>query len=133
MLIIALVLAAIGLAALVFAVVTSNALVAWVCIGASLLGVLLLIVDALRERRRRGAGSADAPEPVSEAGAAAAVTDSDDVDAVDAGEALGDGVRAESSDTAEAVDAAAEEDFDGDPAAESVERNAEQPAAHPAD
>ncbi len=50
MLIIALVLAAIGLAALVFAVVTSNALVAWVCIGASLLGVLLLIVDALRER-----------------------------------------------------------------------------------
>lgn len=54
MLIIALALAAIGLAALVFAVVTSNALVAWVCIGASILGVLLLIVDALRERRRQG-------------------------------------------------------------------------------
>ena len=53
MLIIALVLAAIGLAALVFAVVTSNAVVAWVCIGASVLGVLLLIVDALRERRRQ--------------------------------------------------------------------------------
>ncbi|PQM45671.1 hypothetical protein C1Y40_04165 [Mycobacterium talmoniae] len=52
MLIVALVLAVIGLAALVFAVVTANALVAWVCIGASLLGVVLLIVDALQERRR---------------------------------------------------------------------------------
>ncbi|BBX22963.1 hypothetical protein MTER_23740 [Mycolicibacter terrae] len=63
MLIIALVLAAIGLAALVFAVVTSNALVAWVCIGASLLGVLLLIVDALRERRQNSPAAApEAPE-----------------------------------------------------------------------
>jgi outer membrane biosynthesis protein TonB len=53
MLIIALVLALIGLVALVFAVVTSNELVAWVCIGASILGVVLLIVDALRERQRR--------------------------------------------------------------------------------
>jgi hypothetical protein len=58
MLIIALVLAVIGLAALVFAVVTSNELVAWVCIGASVLGVVLLIVDALRERQRREAGTA---------------------------------------------------------------------------
>jgi hypothetical protein len=58
MLIIALVLAVIGLAALVFAVVTSNELVAWVCIGASVLGVVLLIVDALRERQRREAGVA---------------------------------------------------------------------------
>lgn len=56
MLIIALVLAVIGLAALVTAVVTSNELVAWVCIGASVLGVVLLIVDALRERSR---GAAD--------------------------------------------------------------------------
>ena len=56
MLIIALVLALIGLVALVFAVVTSNELVAWVCIGASVLGVVLLIVDALRERQRRDAG-----------------------------------------------------------------------------
>jgi hypothetical protein len=53
MLIIALVLALIGLVALVFAVVTSNELVAWVCIGASVLGVILLIIDALRERQRR--------------------------------------------------------------------------------
>jgi hypothetical protein len=58
MLIIALVLAVIGLAALVFAVVTSNELVAWVCIGASVLGVVLLVIDALRERQRREAGAA---------------------------------------------------------------------------
>ena len=50
MLIVALVLAVIGLAALVTAVVTSNELIAWVCIGASVIGVVLLIVDALRER-----------------------------------------------------------------------------------
>jgi hypothetical protein len=55
MLIIALVLAVIGLAALVTAVVTSNELIAWVCIGASVLGVVLLIVDALRERSRSAA------------------------------------------------------------------------------
>ena len=59
MLIIALVLALIGLVALVFAVVTSNELVAWVCIGASVLGVVLLIVDAVRERQR---GDADEDE-----------------------------------------------------------------------
>lgn len=53
MLIIALVLALIGLVALVFAVVTSNELVAWVCIAASVVGVVLLILDALRERQRR--------------------------------------------------------------------------------
>lgn len=59
MLIIALVLAVIGLAALVTAVVTSNELIAWVCIGASVIGVLLLIVDALRERSK-GADDEDA-------------------------------------------------------------------------
>ncbi len=59
MLIIALVLALIGLVALVFAVVTSNELVAWVCIGASVLGVLLLVVDAVRERQQRAAGAQD--------------------------------------------------------------------------
>ena len=57
MLIISLVLAVIGLAALVFAVITSNELVAWVCIGASVLGVVLLIIDALQERQRREASS----------------------------------------------------------------------------
>ncbi len=61
MLIIALVLALIGLVALVFAVVTSNELVAWVCIGASVLGVVLLIVDALQERQRRDDGHEGSP------------------------------------------------------------------------
>lgn len=55
MLIVALILAVIGLAALVTAVVTSNETIAWVCIGASGLGVLLLIVDAIRDRARRRA------------------------------------------------------------------------------
>ena len=66
MLIIALVLALIGLVALVFAVVTSNELVAWVCVGASVLGVVLLIVDAVRQRQRHdaGGGTADADAPV---------------------------------------------------------------------
>lgn len=53
MLIVALVLAVVGLAALVTAVVTSNELVAWVCIAASVLGVTLLIIDAIRERQSR--------------------------------------------------------------------------------
>lgn len=67
MLIIALVLAVIGLAALVAAVVTGNAVIAWVCIAASAVGVVLLIVDAVRERSRKPAaktagatGTADA-------------------------------------------------------------------------
>ena len=49
MLIVALVLALIGLVSLVTAVVTSNELIAWVCIAASVLGVVLLIVDAIRD------------------------------------------------------------------------------------
>jgi hypothetical protein len=56
MLIVALVLAVIGLAALVTAVVTSNELIAWVCIAASVIGVVLLIVDAVRDRSRGDAG-----------------------------------------------------------------------------
>lgn len=56
MLIVALVLAVIGLTALVTAVVTSNEVVAWVCIGASALGVILLVVDAIRERQTRRTG-----------------------------------------------------------------------------
>ncbi|MFG1932021.1 DUF308 domain-containing protein [Mycobacterium sp. NPDC048908] len=66
MLIVALVLAVIGLAALVTAVVTSNELIAWVCIAASVIGVVLLIVDALRERSK-----GDTTQPPSEAEAQA--------------------------------------------------------------
>lgn len=78
MLIIALVLAVIGLAALVTAVVTSNELIAWVCIGASVIGVLLLIVDALRERSR-GTKAADGDD-------ASAVADVPEADATEATE-----------------------------------------------
>jgi hypothetical protein len=60
MLIIALVLAVIGLAALVTAVVTGNAVIAWLCIAASVVGVVLLIVDAVRERSRKPAAAAEA-------------------------------------------------------------------------
>lgn len=63
MLIVALVLAVIGLGALVMAVVTSNQLIAWVCIAASVIGVVLLIVDALRDRSR---GDADESAAVAE-------------------------------------------------------------------
>src|SRR3954454_7772530 len=58
MLIAALVMAVIGLAALVTAVVTSNEVIAWVCIVASAIGVILLIVDAVRERQRRESAAA---------------------------------------------------------------------------
>ncbi|MCV7195777.1 hypothetical protein [Mycobacterium angelicum] len=76
MLIIALVLALIGLVALVFAVVTSNELVAWVCIGASALGVVLLIIDAVRERQQREVGGVAAePEDQDEAGTEAEAVD----------------------------------------------------------
>ena len=91
MLIIALVLALIGLVALVFAVVTSNELVAWMCIAASVAGVVLLILDALRERHQRELGGdhdrdageatsgeddyVDYPEEVPAEGEAEAVTD----------------------------------------------------------
>jgi hypothetical protein len=66
MLIVALVLAVIGLAALVTAVVTSNELIAWVCIAASVIGVVLLIVDALRERNRGSADNEAAPQAADE-------------------------------------------------------------------
>jgi hypothetical protein len=69
LLIVALVLAVIGLAALVTAVVTSNELIAWVCIAASVIGVVLLIVDALRERSRGDVDSdadSNAEEPSQE-------------------------------------------------------------------
>jgi hypothetical protein len=66
MLIVALVLAVIGLAALVTAVVTSNELIAWVCIAASVIGVVLLIVDAVRERSRDEVTETDEPQEAAE-------------------------------------------------------------------
>ncbi len=67
MLIVALVLAVFSLAALVTAVVTSNELIAWACIGFSALGVLLLIVDAIRDRNRRPAAGGSSARPLSPA------------------------------------------------------------------
>jgi hypothetical protein len=79
MLIVALVLAVIGLAALVTAVVTSNELIAWVCIGASVIGVLLLIVDALRDRSRGGDEDTDDTDDTDdETTVIPAVTDAED-------------------------------------------------------
>ncbi len=66
MLIVALVLAVVGLAALVTAVITSNELIAWVCIAASVIGVLLLIIDALRSRSKQNEGD-EYPAEASEA------------------------------------------------------------------
>ncbi|RAU92536.1 hypothetical protein [Mycolicibacter senuensis] len=123
MLIIALVLAAIGLAALVFAVVTSNALVAWVCIVASLLGVLLLIVDALRERR--GVSRPPAPEPGGEPEAPDAVVDEDDEAAAETAEAAD-----EADEAADEADEAVVADYDDEAAEETAD---EEPVAHPAD
>lgn len=75
MLIAALVLAVIGLAALVTAVVTGNEMVAWVCIAASVLGVVLLIVDAVRERQQTAAAKAgDAVDDVGEVDESAETT-----------------------------------------------------------
>ncbi|MDX1881740.1 DUF308 domain-containing protein [Mycolicibacterium sp. 120270] len=79
MLIVALVLAVIGLAALVTAVVTSNELIAWVCIAASVIGVVLLIVDALRERSRGDSDSETAAEDADEEYVEDYPDDTDDV------------------------------------------------------
>src|SRR5690242_19580178 len=87
MLIVALVLAVIGLAALVTAVVTSNELIAWVCIAASVIGVVLLIVDALRERSKGETSEAPAedateePEAVEDYPEEAPVAEADESDA----------------------------------------------------
>lgn len=63
MLVVALVLAVVSLAALVTAVVTGNEAIAWACIGLSALGILILIVDAVRDRHHRAAAP---PEPQSD-------------------------------------------------------------------
>lgn len=105
MLIIALVLAVIGLAALVTAVVTSNELIAWVCIGASVIGVVLLIVDALRERSRGAATTADAGEDSEDTETAEPAYPADGDETVD----YPDEPAAESGGTDDGADESAEE------------------------
>lgn len=116
MLIVALVLAVIGLASLVTAVVTSNELVAWVCIAASVLGVILLIIDALRERQRGDAEPAAVAESATAAPAGDAVDatyqnfDAEYPDEVDADTELGSAApepESESEPESEPVSAAA--------------------------
>ena len=134
MLIIALVLALIGLTALVTAIVTSNELIAWVCIGASVIGVLLLIVDALRERSRGGAAPADAGGTDVDAAADTAVVEAVDypeddaeaepetvvAEAVSDDEAVSEDADAE-ADVAEAEEAEGDEAEAADESAESEE------------
>jgi hypothetical protein len=104
MLIIALVLAVIGLAALVVAVVTSNELIAWVCIGASVIGVLLLIVDAVRDRSAR----TDSDASDEEAG------HDDDTTAIETAEDYPDEPATEVHEAVEADTVAVSTDDDGD-------------------
>jgi len=89
MLIAALILAVIGVAALITAVATSNELIAWVCIGASGLGIVLLIIDAIRERFRRPVAPAAvapavlAPEVEEPAVEAAALAESETTEVIE--------------------------------------------------
>ena len=92
MLLVSLILAVVGLVALVAAVITNNEMIAWVCIGASSLGVILLIVDAIRERTVQpppgdltASDDATAPPFVADAGGTD-VIESDVVDWTDVGE-----------------------------------------------
>lgn len=92
MLLVSLILAVVGLVALVAAVITNNEMIAWVCIGASSLGVILLIVDAIRERTVQPppgdlTASDDATTPPFVADADSTdVIESDVVDSTDVGE-----------------------------------------------
>ncbi|WP_019970080.1 hypothetical protein [Mycobacterium sp. 141] len=123
MLIIALVLAVIGLAALVAAVVTSNELIAWVCIGASVLGTILLIVDALRERSRGAADRSGDEAAVADAGEGAVQDYPDDPVEAEAEEAEPEEAEStaesEPADEVDEADEAVEDDeLDGEPAAD---------------
>ena len=120
MLIIALVLAVIGLAALVTAVVTSNELIAWVCIGASVLGVVLLIVDALRERSRGAADKSGDETPVATEATEDAVQDYPDepAEAEPAEESEPADEPVEGDETAETDESAEGDEHDAEPAAD---------------
>ena len=62
MLLVALAFAVIAAGALVFAVLSTNAAIAWLCVAASLVGLVLMVLDALRARERRAAKlAAEAP------------------------------------------------------------------------
>jgi hypothetical protein len=48
-------------AALAIAVVSTNAAIAWLCVAASLVGLVLMVFDARRERERRAREAAEVP------------------------------------------------------------------------
>jgi len=94
MLIIAVVLAVIGLASLVAAVATSNEIFAWVCIASSAMGVILLAADAIRERKQRRWEAIAASTAAADAEAELAKTDIiETIETIETGEAgeTGDG------------------------------------------
>lgn len=68
MLIVALVLAAVGFAALVTALVTGNEVLAFVCIAAAAIGVVLMVIDAVRDRHA-GTLKSDAEDDTGDAAA----------------------------------------------------------------
>jgi hypothetical protein len=117
MMIIALVLALIGLVALVFAVVTSNELVAWVCIGASVLGAILLIVDAIRERQQREAGDPEGSEEGLEEGSEKAENADDDASYVDYPEEASEEHAEEAAGSSETKESAVPAEHGGDESA----------------
>jgi hypothetical protein len=87
MLLVSLILAVVGLVALVAAVITNNEMIAWVCIGASSLGVILLIVDAIRERTvQPPPGDLTASDDATDVVDSTDVIESDVVDWTDVGE-----------------------------------------------
>jgi hypothetical protein len=51
------VISVVSVAALVTALITHSGVIAWVCVGFCVIGLILLIIDGQRERRRVGMGS----------------------------------------------------------------------------
>ena len=99
MLIIAVVLAVIGLASLVAAVATSNEIFAWVCIASSAMGVILLAADAIRERKQRRWEAIAASTAAADAEAELAKTDI--IETIETGETGEIGEAGETGDGAE--------------------------------
>ena len=99
MLIIAVVLAVIGLASLVAAVATSNEIFAWVCIASSAMGVILLAADAIRERKQRRWEAIAASTAAADAEAELAKTDI--IEAIETIETIETGETGETGDGAE--------------------------------
>jgi hypothetical protein len=53
----------VSVVALVTALISHSGVIAWVCVGFCVIGLILLIVDGQRERRRDGTGSSATEQP----------------------------------------------------------------------